>query len=300
MTSALDDICEIDLMAYADGLLDDDTARKAAVEAYLEANPVDAARVQDIMRDNEAIRDAYAGELHRPVPARLLRAVREPERRQRNLPTSIAASLAAATLAAGIGWYAGQHGDEAVTVSRELLQEIAGHYSDNAGTQMAMGAGTAQAIGGTLISSPSRSVLLEVPLPDLSVNGYELTQRKRVEIGGHDMMHLVYRADDSTVNLFMHLNQRAESASMIHAEEDGLTVHHWSDGPMGYALAVEDRDKGAQQLPEVVRDAVEQAHFLDEAPAGFGGESDSIASEDPAGGTQQPSSTIPPVQHQFN
>lgn len=300
MTNALEDIREIDLMAYADGLLDDDTIRKAAVEAYLEANPIDAARVREIMSDNEAIREAYAGELHRPVPARLLRTVREPESRWRNLPTSIAASLLLLTMAAGGGWYAGQRGDDAVTVSAELLQEIATHYSENAGTQVAVGAGTAQAVGGTLISSPSRNVLIEIPLPDLSVQGYELTQRKRLEIGGRDMLQLVYRSDDSTLNLFMHLNQSADSASTLHAAAEGLAVHHWSVGPIGYALAVDERDKGAEHLPAIVRDALEQGRFIDATPKGFGGGSESIASEDPAAGSQQPSSTVPPVQHQFN
>lgn len=299
MTSPLDDIREIDLMAYADGLLDDDTVRKAAVEAYLEANPDDAARVREIMRDNEAIREAFAAELHRPVPARLLRTIREPVRR-RNLTTSIAASLMLITLAAASGWYAGQRGDDTVTVSPELLREIATHYSENAGTQMALGAGTAQAVGGTLMSSPSRNVLIEIPLPDLSVQGYELAQRKRVKIGGHDMVRLVYRADVSTVNVFVHLNQSAESASMISAQAEGLSVHHWSAGPIGYALAIDDQDEGAAQLPAIVRDAVERGRFVDQPPAGVRGGSDSMASEDPAVDVQQPANSVPAVQHQFN
>ncbi|MFC6488513.1 anti-sigma factor family protein, partial [Nitratireductor sp. GCM10026969] len=101
-------IREIDLMAYADGLLEGDAARKAAVEAHLAANQADAARVHAIMCDNAAIRALYAAELERPTPAHLLRAVREPRRRKRYFSAeAIAAGLALAFLAAGGGWLVG-------------------------------------------------------------------------------------------------------------------------------------------------------------------------------------------------
>jgi hypothetical protein len=44
MTSDWHEIREIDLMAYADGLLNDDTKHKAAIEAYLAGDLVQEAK----------------------------------------------------------------------------------------------------------------------------------------------------------------------------------------------------------------------------------------------------------------
>src|SRR3546814_5054695 len=64
-------IGEIDLLAYADGLLDDDPGRKAEVENYLQARPVEASRLRDYTQQNEEIRKLYGLAMAEPVPDRL-------------------------------------------------------------------------------------------------------------------------------------------------------------------------------------------------------------------------------------
>ena len=73
----------IDLMAYADGLLDADPERKAEVETYLRQHPEEDARVRDYAAQNDAIRRLYRPVLSAPVPERLRAALDDRCRRDR-------------------------------------------------------------------------------------------------------------------------------------------------------------------------------------------------------------------------
>lgn len=300
MTSNPEDIREIDLMAYADGLLESDAARRAAVEAYLKANPAEAARVQAIIQDNEDIRELYAGELSRPLPQRLLRAVREPVRPRRYAPMAVAAGLAVAFVAASGGWLAGQRSDGVAAVSRELLREMARHHEEN-GTRTAMATPVSRAANGTLMSSPLESVTVEVPLPDMSAHGFELAGQRRIEVEGQEMVRLVYRSPDATMNLFMRLRGDADRARLRHVQAGDLAVHHWSSGPLAYALTVPAAGGEAAQLAEMVRNAVGQGRFIDLSPGTVAGGEESIAGDGTLGVGQPAPPTAPPaLRSHFN
>lgn len=300
MTSTPEDIREIDLMAYADGLLKADAARKAAVEAYMAANPAEAARVQAIIQDNQAIRELYAGELARPLPKRLVHAVREPAHSRRHAPAAIAAGLALAFLAAGSGWLAGQRSDGAATVSQELLREMARHHVEN-NTQSTMGATVSRTANGALLPSPSDNVMVEIPLPDLSAHGFELADQQRIAVEGQEMVRLVYRSPDATMNLFMRLRQDANRARLRHMRAGDLAVHHWSSGPLAYALTTPTADGEAARMAETVRRAVGHGRFIDLPPATVAGREQPIAG-DGLLGVRQPTNPrpSPAPRSQFN
>lgn len=99
-------VTDADLMAYANGQLDEQ--RRRAVEDHLSRDPELAAEAAEWLRQNEAIRTLFGGVADEPVPSRL-----DPHRiaaaaiRTRN--RWLAATAAACVLfAAGIGtgWYA--------------------------------------------------------------------------------------------------------------------------------------------------------------------------------------------------
>lgn len=300
MTSVPEDIREIDLMAYADGLLEGDAARKAAVEAYMAANPAEAARVQAIIQDNQAIRELYAGELARPLPKRLACAVREPAGSRRHAPAAVAAALMLAFLAVGSGWLAGQRSDGAATVSQELLRDMARHHVENS-TQTAMGATASRAANGALLSSPSDNVMVEIPLPDLSAHGFELADQQRITVKGQEMVRLVYRSPDATINLFMRLRQDANRARLRHMRAGDLAVHYWSSGPLAYALTVTSTDGEAAGIAETVRRAVGHGRFIDPPPATVAGKEESIAGDGLPGVRQPINPTPSPApRSQFN
>ena len=72
-----DPITDLDLMAYADGQLD--AARRATVAAHLATAPEDAAMVEAIMAQNEALRRTLLPIAREAVPDRL-KAVLERDR----------------------------------------------------------------------------------------------------------------------------------------------------------------------------------------------------------------------------
>lgn len=300
MTNASEDIREIDLMAYADGLLEGDAARKAAVEAYMAANPAEAARVQAIIQDNQAIRELYAAELSRPLPKRLVRAVRGPARSRPHAPAAVAAGLTLALLAAGSGWLAGQHSNSAARASQGLLREMARHHVENS-TQTSMGATISRTSNGALLSLPSDNVMVEIPLPDLSAQGFELADQQRIAVEGQEMVRLVYRSPDSTMNLFMRVRQDENRTRLRHMQAGNLAVHHWSSGPLAYALTVPAADSEAASITETVRRAVGRGRFVAPPPATLAGGEESIAGDGLLGVGQPTGPTPSPApRSQFN
>src|SRR5690606_39402342 len=99
---------ELDLLAYADGLLDGDPAHKALVERALGNEPVARARADAYRAQTAALRSAYGGRLMEPVPHRLQAALRGPSRRASGRHVNAAAMVALAMAAGGVGWMLGE------------------------------------------------------------------------------------------------------------------------------------------------------------------------------------------------
>ncbi|MDZ5696900.1 hypothetical protein [Chelativorans sp. M5D2P16] len=289
-------IREIDLMAYADGLLEGDAARKAAVEAHLAANQADAERVRAIMRDNAAIRALYAAELERPTPAHFLRAAREPRRRKRYFsPEAIAAGLALAFLAAGGGWLVGQRGGETAALPQAYLQALAQQHAEP-DAQPAMSAALGQNLHGALLSAATNSGWIEIPLPDLSAHGFDLIERERVVIGDEDMIRLAYRSSEETLNLLLRVRPQGGSGKLRSTGMDDLALVNWSSGPISYALTSEAPLRRARQMAEMVRGTVGAARFVDPAPATVPEPGESVAGDGLLGAPQPAESFPAPLQ----
>jgi len=95
---------ELDLLAYADGFLDDDPGRKAEIERYLAEDPETAARLRDYAAQNEEIRAAFAHRLEEAVPERHHRLFDEPPRRSPHGLVQAAAAVVAVLCAGLVGW----------------------------------------------------------------------------------------------------------------------------------------------------------------------------------------------------
>ena len=70
---------EIDLLAYADGTLDGDPARRAEVEEYLKQHPEQAERIIAFMHQDDDIHRLYDPVLDEPVPDRLRAVLEQPQ-----------------------------------------------------------------------------------------------------------------------------------------------------------------------------------------------------------------------------
>ncbi|MFW5881444.1 MAG: hypothetical protein ACOCTP_02880, partial [Roseicyclus sp.] len=105
-------IDDLDLLALADGFLDDDPSRKAEIEAAIARDPAAASRLSDYRAQTAALRAAHAGVLAAPVPERL-RAVLEETGGAGARPVLRRAAAGVMVVAAGLGgWLIGQEEDD--------------------------------------------------------------------------------------------------------------------------------------------------------------------------------------------
>jgi anti-sigma factor RsiW len=287
MTSDWHEIREIDLMAYADGLLNDDTKHKAAIEAYLAANPAEARRVKAIIEDNRAIRQRYRDALQATVPDRLLQTVYAPAN-NRMLPAiqKIAASLILAAVAASGGWLAGQQFGNENNISAGLLRDAAGYHSATDETAP-LNAAANRSAGNILHSSGRSRVRIEIPIPDLSPHGFELISRERMIDPEHETLRIIYESADNTLNLFLRLHGKAAISPVTREQTGDVVVYHWSDGPLAYAITAQNKDQDIARLAEIVREAAAQAYFTNPVPENQG---EAVAG-DSLLGIQQPEAT---------
>lgn len=108
MSDRFREIGELDVLAYADGLLDGDAVRKAAVEAYLADHPDLAEDVAVHRRQNDEIRRRFESKLAEPVPDRLYAALSGDRSGGAWKAASRVAAVAALALLAGFsGWLLG-------------------------------------------------------------------------------------------------------------------------------------------------------------------------------------------------
>ena len=99
-------IGEDDLQAYVDDRLTPDL--RESVEAFLEANPDAAARIQSDRALRDRLRERLAFKAQEPIPARLRVASVMGERRQKmhRRLRAVAAAMAWLVIGGGAGWMA--------------------------------------------------------------------------------------------------------------------------------------------------------------------------------------------------
>ena len=120
------------LMAYADDALPDD--QRCEVEAFLQADEVARAYVENLRRSAHALRQAYDAPMHESPPQRLIDAILQPSSNvmsiqsarkrtaRKTLPVALAASLAALAVLVSVKTFDNVQPDRAVlTLTAGLL-----------------------------------------------------------------------------------------------------------------------------------------------------------------------------------
>lgn len=211
---------EQDILAYADGRIEPDTERAAAVEAYLAANPDAAARVRDYARQNESIRARYRNVLAQPVPERLtpggIRAAGTRSGGTRAAaPLRLAVGLAGLCGAALIGWLVGQSADAPL---ERFADQTSRHLASNDNRVESFQ--SVSALGGT---------------PDFGPEGLELVGTREVDNG--DMYEARYEdATGRVLRLFVAPDPQRHNDLLYRTQKDGSKVVYWQQGPLMYAL----------------------------------------------------------------
>lgn len=259
-------VTELDLMAYADGLLDPYPARKAEVEAYLNRHPDVARRIRDYAEQNEEIRAAYGGVLEQPVPARFYRIL---ERRRGSGTTTAARAAMAAVLlvATGFGgWLAGTIGaPDGRSIQTAFDDAIANYLGAPSG--MRPGITTAQAGPERPLDWLADELSVRLQIPDLSPHGFVLADKRLVSGNGHRVVRLDYDGHDGArLTLFVAPRWSEGAAEIEFAERDGVTLAYWANGPLVYALASDiDRPRMAT-LTSTIHDSMRSAKAVRLSP----------------------------------
>jgi len=259
-------IREIDLLAYADGLLDADVVRKEEVEHYLATHPEAAAYVAEMRSQNEDIRAHYGPLLYEPVPEHLVAALHTAGRRTvgRRLAqiAAVVVLLAAASLA---GWLIGQSERSEQWGLADFVERAAGaHHMAVADAAVAGGSeqGMLQPLGWL-----NQRIDLELSAPDLAAYGFSLVAKERLGPDSDPFVRLVYqRTDGTTINLLVRPRWEEASSGLGRATVNDVSVLYWLDGPLAFAMTTNAADGETEQFARAVREAVGRTRLNDGAP----------------------------------
>lgn len=246
-------IDELDLLALADGLLDDDPVRKEEIEAALARDPQAASRLHDYRAQTSALRAAYAGALAAPVPERLLAIVDGAERaRERPVVRLMAAGLMIVVAGFG-GWLLGHDDDD--PARRALLDESYRQYVLRGPEQSIAG----NAVGGSkhAISWIDDEVAIRLTAPDLSSEGFSLIEKRGVRDSEDQLVALEYQSQDGRAfSLFIAPRWTDRPGPIVDQERDGVALAYWHDGPLAASIATQLPPAEARALAETVRRAM--------------------------------------------
>jgi anti-sigma factor RsiW len=257
---------EIDLLAYADGLLDADVVRKRQVEQHLAENAGAAAFVAEIKAQNEDIRAHYGPLLYEPVPEHLTSALHASDgpSRGRRL-AQVAAAIALLAAASLSGWLIGQRDTPEEWGLADFVERAASvHHTAAGGTRAAMGGdGMLQPLGWL-----NQRIDLQLRAPDLADYGFNLVAKERVGPDGDHLVRLVYqRRDGTTINLLLRPRWQEASSRIGKVTEGDVSVHYWQDGPLAFAMTTNLADAETEQMARAVRQAIGRTKLNDGAPA---------------------------------
>jgi anti-sigma factor RsiW len=258
MTRRYEPIGELDLYAYADGLLEGDALRRAEIERYLASDAEAAAYVAEIQAQNLEIREAYGGALAQPVPDRLMGVLAQQPRHQGRRLAGTSAAAALLLAAAGAGWLAGQRDDP----DRWALEE----FARGAAVQHQVST-TAGGVQPAAASVPGiERLALEIKAPDLSEVGFALVGKSRVGLSDDGSVQLVYRDEQGTqLSPFLRPRWEERSNPMAVVRSEGVAVHYWLDGPLAFALASNAQEADTERLAQAVHAAVGRSRLTDPA-----------------------------------
>jgi anti-sigma factor RsiW len=241
MTDHCPAVRDIDLMAYADGLLDADPKRKTEVETYLRQHPEEAARVRDYAAQNNAIRRLYSPVLSEPVPERL-QAVLDYRRGRALGPVARAAIASGLILAAGFtGWVIGQRGQSApwpmqAFVDQMLMTDERPYLTSSSDSDQALDQAMEERT--QPLDWLSHQIAVSLQPPDLTSQGFTLVEKRLVAANGPQAVQVIYATSSGRrLSLFLRTRWQDETPQFRFAEKDGVTMVYGLEGPLAYALA---------------------------------------------------------------
>lgn len=268
---------EIDLLAYADGTLDGDPARRSEVEEYLKGHPQQADRMIAFMRQDDEIHRLYDPVLDEPVPERL-RNVLAGAQSDRYARVLMKGGVAASILfAATGGWYLGRMMPPDQLHQRNMIADSAidsyrrgaalSGSSDMSSPQPQSPYVESSGSGwSNTMSSMSGHIALQMRVPDLSAQGYHLRENREIHTDNGNAVQMDY-VNEMGDELVLLLQPRWSTGvyDVRVDERDGFSIATWADGPITFGLASGVDPNQAYELANFIREATRSIEFSNPA-----------------------------------
>jgi len=226
---------DLEMLAYIDGRLDDDPGQKSNVERKLAASPELAARIQAYRAQTEALREAYGGRIHEPVPEQLLAVLDRPRTNRASSMAAIAAVVLLTVGAGAAGWMLGRGETAPERPKRAFLQGSHKDFVNSTPGSRVVGTGKAEPLNWL-----SEEIFFTLQVPDLSDIGYTIIDKRTVNDGEREMVRLTYRGTDGrSFSLFLRPRWSQRNEDVTVSSEDDVSFAYWRDGPLASAIVAE-------------------------------------------------------------
>jgi anti-sigma factor RsiW len=245
-------ITEDDLQAYVDGR----TAmeRMAELEAWLIANPAEAARIARYREHREGLANAWNSVLTEPVPQSMLGALSPASR---FLRWAVAASIISVFVGTGIGWgvrgaIEGKPASVAAAKPTFYRQAAMAHavYAPEVRHPVEVGADQQD----HLVKWLSKRLGAPLNVPNLGAQGYKLMGGRLLPAStGAGAQFMFEDSRGQRLTLYVSNDKSGSSDTAFRfAQENKVSVFYWVDGPFGYALSGEVERERLLSLANVV------------------------------------------------
>ena len=268
---------ESDIQAYVDGQLD--ARRRPLIEAYLAANPEEAARVKAYRVQNALLNDLFAGEMDRPLSgtlASLARRLSAKLERQRTIHRALAMAASVA-LVVGLGYAVlsdqerpAANGDRAAVAA--VSQPSATFVGLNSRSRLGLPVEAEIETGDRAILTDwfaERVDRTPDPAPNLDGLGLSLIGGRVVSTADGPATQFLYRGDGGhPVVLFVATSETGAQTpyATITTIRDGQVSVHWRDGQHVYGLTGSVPLEVLLEIAQTVQDLLGQTPVFDQTP----------------------------------
>jgi anti-sigma factor RsiW len=227
------------LHAYVDGRLD--PRRRAEMEDWLAEHPTVAEQVRDYRLLNERVRAVYDPVLREPIPERLLPA-------RRRAPPKAALQAAAAVVLLLVGGVAGWVLRGGWPADAGPVLDLARHAASAHVVYVPEVRHPVEVPGeeeSHLVGWLSKRLGADIRAPNLRPLGYQLVGGRLVPADGRPAAFFMYQNElGNRLTLYVRTGMATQRETAFrYAEDTGVRVFYWVDGPLGYALVGDaDRD----------------------------------------------------------
>ena len=242
------------LHAYVDAELDPRAV--AEVEAWLQDNPEDRARVASWQRQSQELKRCFDPIAAEPLPPAWIRTLHRNEK-GRWVTWGKQAIAASVVFAAGAlsGWYLAP-GDRAEITGRGLIadQAMSAHIVYSAEVRHPVEVPVSEKAH--LVGWLSKRLGQPLSAPDFSATGFRLIGGRLLADNSKPAAQFMYEDDNGQrITLYVAANPTGQETAFRIVNTNSTTSFYWLDGPLGFAIT---GDIAQSDLLNIARSAFEQ------------------------------------------